>query len=105
MAISHRNKKKRKNKEAKPKGFYILVLNKMKYILRSDLGRARNAPKLPESQIKLILWDMDQIDGFYDKWWRTESSQVETFIKIVQNRRADLSRKFIIDTVVRTLRG
>jgi len=91
--------------EAKPKGFYILVLNKMKYILKSDLGHAKNAPKLPESQIKLILWDLDQIDGFYDKWWRTESSQVETFIKIVQNRRADLSRKFIIDTVVRTLRG
>ena len=32
-----------------------------------------------------ILWDLDQIDGFYDKWWRTESSQLETFIKIVQN--------------------
>ena len=44
--------------EAKPKGFYILVLNKMKYILKSDLGHARNAPKLPESQIKLILWDL-----------------------------------------------
>ena len=91
--------------EARPKGFYILVLNKMKYILKSDLGHAKNAPKLPESQIKLILWDLDQIDGFYDKWWRTESSQLETFIKIVQNRRVDLSRKFIIDTVVRTLRG
>ena len=35
--------------EAKPKGFYILVLNKMRYILKSDLGHARSAPKLPES--------------------------------------------------------
>ena len=91
--------------EAKPKGFYVLVMNKMRYILKSDLGHARNAPKLPESQISLILRDLDKIDGFYDKWWRTESSQLETFIKIVQNRRPDLPRKFIIDTVVRTLSG
>ena len=91
--------------EARPKGFYALVLSKMRYILRSDLGHAKNAPKLPESQISLILRDLDKIDGFYDKWWRTESSQLETFIKIVQNRRPDLPQKFIIDTVVRTLSG
>ena len=91
--------------EAKPKGFYVLVMNKMRYILKSDLGHARNAPKLPESQISLILRDLDKIDGFYDKWWRTESSQLEIFIKIVQNRRPDLPQKFIIDTVVRTLNG
>jgi len=91
--------------EAKPKGFYVLVLNKMRYILKKDLGHAKNAPKLPESQISLIIRDLDKIDGFYDKWWRTESSQIETFIRIVQNRRPDLSEKFIIDTVVRTLSG
>ena len=91
--------------EAKPKGFYILVLNKMKYILQGELGRAKNAPKLPESQIKLILSDLDKIDGFYDNWWRTESSQLEYFIKIVQNRRPDLSQRFIVDAVTRTLSG
>ena len=91
--------------EAKPKGFYVLVLNKMRYILKKDLGHEKSAPKLPESQISLILKDLDKIEGFYDKWWRTESSQIETFIRIVQHRRPDLSEKFIIDTVVRTLSG
>ena len=91
--------------EAKPKGFYVSVLNKMKYILEHDLGHSRGAPKFPASQIKLIIKDLDNIDGFYDKWWRTESSQLETFIRVVQNRRADLSQRFIIDSVTRTLRG
>ena len=91
--------------EAKPKGFYVLVMNKMRYILEKDLGHEKSAPKLPESQISLILKDLDKIEGFYDKWWRTESSQIETFIRIVQHRRPDLSEKFIIDTVVRTLSG
>ena len=91
--------------EAKPKGFYISVLNKMKYILEHNLGHSRGAPKFPEAQIKLILKDLDKIDGFYDKWWRTESSQLEAFISVVQNRRTDLSQKFIIDSVTRTLRG
>ena len=91
--------------EAKPKGFYVLVLNKMRYILEKDLGHEMSAPKLPESQISLILKDLDKIEGFYDKWWRTESSQIDTFIRIVQHRRPDISEKFIIDTVVRTLSG
>ena len=91
--------------EAKPKGFYVSVLNKMKYILEHDLGHSRGAPKFPDSQIKLILKDLDNIDGFYDKWWRTESSQLEAFIRVVQNRRADLSQRFIVDSVTRTLRG
>ena len=91
--------------EAKPKGFYVSVLNKMKYILEHDLGHSRGAPKFPASQIKLILKDLDKIDGFYDKWWRTESSQLEAFVRVVQNRRADLSQRFIVDSVTRTLRG
>ena len=94
-----------KGEEAKPKGFYVSVLNKMKYILANDLGHSRGAPKFPDSQIKLILKDLDKIDGFYDKWWRTESSQLEAFIRVVQNRRPDLSQRFIIDSVTRTLRG
>ena len=44
--------------EAKPKGFYVSVLNKMKYILEHDLGHSRGAPKFPASQIKLILKDL-----------------------------------------------
>ena len=84
---------------------YKNKLNKMKYILEHDLGHSRGAPKFPDSQIKLILKDLDKIDGFYDKWWRTESSQLEAFIRVVQNRRADLSQRFIIDSVTRTLRG
>ena len=90
---------------AKPKGFYITILNKMKYVLEKELGRKKDAPKISQAQISLILRDLDKVDGFYDKWWRTESSQLETFIKIVQNRRPDLSKRFIIDTVTRTLNG
>ena len=90
---------------AKPKGFYITILNKMKYVLEKELGRKKDAPKISQAQISLILKDLDNVDGFYDKWWRTESSQLETFIKIVQNRRPDLSKRFIIDTVTRTLNG
>jgi len=91
--------------EAKPKGFYISVLNKMKYILEHNLGHRKGAPKFPETQIKLILKDLDTIEGYYDKWWRTESSQLEAFIRGVQSRRTDLSQRFIIDSVTRTLRG
>ena len=90
---------------AKPKGFYITILNKMKYVLEKELGRKEDAPKISQAQISLILKDLDKVDGFYDKWWRTESSQLETFIKVVQNRRPDLSKRFIIDTVTRTLNG
>ena len=90
---------------AKPKGFYITILNKMKYVLEKELGRKKDAPKISQAQISLILKDLDKVDGFYDKWWRTESSQLETFIKIVQNRRPDVSKRFIIDTVTRTLNG
>ena len=90
---------------AKPKGFYITILNKMKYVLEKELGRKKDAPKISQAQISLILKDLDNVDGFYDKWWRTESSQLETFIKVVQNRRPDLSKRFIIDTVTRTLNG
>ena len=90
---------------AKPKGFYITILNKMKYVLEKELGRKKDAPRISQAQISLILKDLDKVDGFYDKWWRTESSQLETFIKIVQNRRPDLSKRFIIDTVTRTLNG
>ena len=90
---------------AKPKGFYITILNKMKYVLEKELGRKKESPKISQAQISLILKDLDKVDGFYDKWWRTESSQLETFIKIVQNRRPDLSKRFIIDTVTRTLNG
>ena len=86
---------------AKPKGFYITILNKMKYVLEKELGRKKDAPKISQAQISLILKDLDKVDGFYDKWWRTESSQLETFIKVVQNRRPDLSKRFIIDTVTR----
>ena len=35
--------------------------------ISNDLGHSISAPKLPESQIKLILRDLDQIEGFYDK--------------------------------------
>ena len=91
--------------EAKPKGFFVLVLNKMQYILKNDLGHAKGSPKLPESQSHLILKDLDKIEDFYDKWWRTESSQLEFFIKVVQHRRPDLSQRFIIDAVTRTLSG
>ena len=90
---------------AKPKGFYITILNKMKYVLEKELGRKKDAPKISQAQISLILKDLDKVDGFYDKWWRTESSQLETFIKVVQYRRPDLSKRFIIDTVTRTLNG
>ena len=90
---------------AKPKGFYITILNKMKYVLEKELGRKKDSPKISQAQISLILKDLDKVDGFYDKWWRTESSQLEIFIKVVQNRRPDLSKRFIIDTVTRTLNG
>ncbi len=90
---------------AKPKGFYITILNKMKYVLEKELGRKKDSPNISQAHTSLILKDLDKVDGFYDKWWRTESSQLETFIKVVQNRRPDLSKRFIIDTVTRTLNG
>ena len=77
----------------------------MKYILEKDLGHKVDSPKISQAQISLILKDLDKVDGFYDKWWRTESSQLESFISVVQNRRPDLSKRFIIDAVTRTLNG
>ena len=74
-------------------------------ILEKDLGHKVDSPKISQAQISLILKDLDKVDGFYDKWWRTESSQLESFITVVQNRRPDLSKRFIIDAVTRTLNG
>ena len=70
--------------EAKPKGFYVSVLNKMKYILEHDLGHNRGAPKFPNSQIKLILKDLDKIAYVRFASVYTNFKEVEDFNDYVE---------------------
>ena len=49
---------------AKPKGFYITILNKMKYVLEKELRRKKDAPKISQAQIVLYLKILIRLTDF-----------------------------------------
>ena len=57
--------------------------------------------QLTESQAKLILHELDALEGYYDRWWRTESSQVTEFVRVVQKWRPDIGEQLVVDTIKR----
>ena len=50
--------------------------------LRKNLER--RGYKISEAQIRLIIKELNEIDGFEDIWWITFSKQKEIFISVVR---------------------
>ena len=57
--------------------------------------------QLTDAQERIILHELDALEGFYDRWWRTESSQDQKFVQVVQKWRSDVSERVIVDTITR----
>lgn len=72
--------------------YFVIVLSKLKRILE------RRGYKVSEAQIRLIVKELSEIDGFSDTWWITFSKQKEIFITIV--RKYIRVSKELIESVV-----
>jgi len=59
-------------------GYFVIALSKLKKILK-DRGY-----RISEAQIRLIVKELTQIDGFEDTWWITFSKQKEIFTSTVR---------------------
>ena len=88
--------------EARPRGFWVTVLYRLQRRLEKESRKTGMTAQLTEPQAKLILHELDALDGYYDRWWRTESSQVTEFVRVVQKWRPDISEQLVVDTVKRT---
>jgi len=87
--------------EARPRGFWVAVLHKLQRRLAKESDKTRMAGQLTDAQKRIILHELDALEGFYDRWWRTESSQVHKFVQVVQKWRSDVSERVIVDTIIR----
>ncbi len=59
-------------------GYFVASLSKLKRILEGK------GYKVSKAQIRLIVKELSEIDGFEDLWWITFSKQKEVFVKVVQ---------------------
>jgi hypothetical protein len=59
-------------------GYFVNCLSKMK----KDLGKKRY--KISDAQIRLILKELTEMDGFSDTYWMTFSRQREIFVSVVK---------------------
>lgn len=59
-------------------GYFISSLSKLRTILQSK------GYKVSDAQIRLIVKELDEIDGFEDTYWMTFAMQKEIFIPVVQ---------------------
>ena len=87
--------------EARPRGFWVAVLHKLQRRLAKESDKTRMTGQLTDAQKRIILHELDALEGFYDRWWRTESSQVHKFVQVVQKWRPDVSERVIVDTITR----
>jgi hypothetical protein len=58
--------------------YFVMALSRLKKILEE------RGYKVSEAQIRLIVKELSEIEGFEDVWWITFSKQKEIFIRIVQ---------------------
>jgi len=87
--------------EARPRGFWVAVLHKLQRRLAKESDKTRMTATLTDAQERIILHELDALEGYYDRWWRTESSQVHKFVQVVQKWRPDVSERVIVDTITR----
>lgn len=86
---------------ARRTGFYINILSDLQEYLDQEARRLGPITRLTQTQIRLIAKDLEDLDGFEDKYWRTESSQVRDLIDVVRYYRKDLSPRLLLDFVTR----
>lgn len=87
--------------QARPMGFFITVLGELQVTLEREWHKTHMVAKLPQSQMRLMLRELEAIEEFSDRWWRTESSQVRELVRIVRRVRSDISERTIVNTVTR----
>lgn len=58
--------------------YFVNALSRLKKILE------RRGYKISEAQIRLIVKELSEIEGFDDIWWITFSKQKEIFIRTVR---------------------
>jgi len=86
---------------ARKTGFYLNILSDLQEFLDQEARRLGPITRLTQTHIRLIVKDLETLDGFEDKYWRTESSQVTDFIDVVRYYRKDLSARLLLDFVTR----
>ena len=86
---------------ARRTGFYMNVLGELQHFLDQEARRMGPISRLTQSQIRLIAKDLEKLEGFEDRYWRTESSQVRDFIDVVRHYRKDIPPRLILDFVTR----
>ncbi len=86
---------------ARKTGFYINILSDLQEYLDQEARRLGPITRLTQTQIRLIAKDLEDLEGFEDKYWRTESSQVRDFIDVVRYYRKDLPPRLLLDFVTR----
>ena len=58
--------------------YFVIALSRLRKILE------RKGYRVSEAQIRLIVKELSETDGFEDIWWITFSKQKEIFIQIVR---------------------
>ena len=58
--------------------YFIMALSRLRKILNE------RGYKVSEAQIRLIVKELSEVEGFDDTWWITFSKQKEVFIQIVR---------------------
>jgi hypothetical protein len=72
----------------KKMGYFVTALSRIRKML------AAKGYKVSDAQIRLILKELGEVDGFEDAWWITFSRQREIFIRIV-HKYIRVSRDFL----------
>ncbi len=58
--------------------YFIMALSRLRKVLNE------RGYKVSEAQIRLIVKELSEVEGFDDTWWITFSKQKEIFIQIVR---------------------
>ncbi len=73
-------------------GYFVKTLSKIRKNLRAAGYRVSDA------QVRLIMKELSEIDGFDDIWWITFTKQKEIFIRVVKEY-INVSKEFLEEVV------
>mgnify|MGYP000616130268 CR=1 FL=1 len=86
----------KREERAKGTGYFANILTRIKNFLEKEhrtfgIGNI----KITDAQVRLIMKEIEEIEDFEDRYWRSFDSQKEVFIKIVRKYVPRLSAHFI----------
>ncbi len=58
--------------------YFVAAMSRLRKLLE------KKGYKISEAQIRLVLKELSEIDGFTDIWWITFTKQKEIFVNVVQ---------------------